>query len=112
MIQMIPFSLKKLPHADLQAEFYRFCCKEGVPVSLEYKYENCRFDAVIHNKGFVVAIIEIKSYRSKKPAKLNTKQFAKYSQYGIPVFYVVRMKDIIPTIKSIKQILAVDFYLV
>lgn len=58
-------------------------------MELEYKFDHCRFDAIIHNDKDILCIIETKNalkkdYYGEKPYV--TKQLNKYLKYGIPVF--------------------------
>lgn len=77
---------KRLPEANIQAEFYHRCRLLGLRLCLEYKYEHCRFDAVmLDNKDNIYAIIEFKSRIKPIIGDYNTKQIKKYQQYGIPI---------------------------
>lgn len=102
----IPFLYNKISEATIQGELYHKLRKEGITCYLEYKYEDCRFDCVIIVGSKVYMIIECKSYKrdSKKPIT-NTKQYKKYSKYGIPVLYCVRWTDISKTVLSVKTYL-------
>jgi len=90
-----------IPSANIQAEFYRQCLDNGISVYLEYKYENCKFDAVVYENDDVRFIVEFKSYATKRTPKRNTKQMKKYGSYGIPVILVTRMEDVCLAINQI-----------
>lgn len=77
---------KRIPEANIQAEFYHRCRGLGLRLCLEYKYEHCRFDAVmLDNEDNIYAIVEFKSRIKPIIGDYNTKQIKKYQQYGIPI---------------------------
>ena len=77
---------KRLPEANIQAEFYHRCRLLGLRLCLEYKYEHSRFDAVmLDSDDNIYAIIEFKSRIKPIIGDYNTKQIKKYQQYGIPI---------------------------
>lgn len=84
----------RLSEANIQAEFYRQCKDAGINIYLEYKYQNCIFDAVIYNNDEIEHIIEFKSYKTTKKPKINTKQLKKYSSFGIHIILITRMESI------------------
>lgn len=94
---------KRISEANIQAEFYRKCLENKLNCYLEYKYDKCRFDAVLYHKynKDIYAIVEIKSYIKKQSPNLNTKQLEKYSQYNIPIYVIGRIEDIDSTIEKI-----------
>jgi hypothetical protein len=91
---------RKLPEANIQAELYHRCKTAGISVLLEYSVKRqdgkkCRFDAVLLKGTEIVGIIEVKSY--KNPARqpnANTKQMAKYREFGVPVYLVTHMNHL------------------
>lgn len=87
----------RIPEANIQAEFYRRCWAKGVKVLLEIKHERSRFDAVVFCEDAAVAIVEVKNYSNKRISAgykngeytpKQTKQFAKYNDYGVPVIVI------------------------
>ncbi len=77
----------RLSEANIQAEFYRQCKDIGLDVYLEYKHEGSRFDEIKF-------IIEIKSYKTQRAPKRNTKQIKRYESYKVPVLMITRMEMI------------------
>jgi nicotinate-nucleotide pyrophosphorylase len=98
---------KRLPEANIQAEIYHVCKKNGIGCLLEYKIDNCRFDVVLFDTGTqeIYAIIEVKSfkYHTNKAWSGNedTKQMRKYKTYGLPVYIIGRMEHVSKTVKMI-----------
>ena len=91
------FIKKRVPEANIQAEFYRLCRANDIRVLLEVKYENCRFDALIFKDDRPFAIIEVKNYSHRKSTiGLTTKgrQMKKYMKYGLPIIGVLSSKHI------------------
>ncbi|MBA7682254.1 hypothetical protein ES703_90603 [subsurface metagenome] len=73
------------------------CRDANVNICLEYKHNDCRFDAVIYDKNNeILAIIEFKNRWGKYANYVNTdtKQHKKYISYGIPVIYVLNFSDV------------------
>lgn len=99
---------RRVPEANVQAEFYMACRKRGIPVLLEITYERCRFDALVFHNDKPVAIVEVKNYAKgalKRGLKPNSRQVRKYSKYGIPIIPVLATSHIMPAINSIAQII-------
>lgn len=103
------FKPKKTSEANIQAEFYKQCVEAGLQCFLEYKQRGqagqrgCRFDAVIHKEGQIIAIIEVKN--PMRPSKYDwskTNQYKRYHSYGIPVFLIKGMADIPGTIAKLR----------
>lgn len=91
MFKFIP--PKRQAEANIQAQFYMRCKQAGISCLLEYKQDNCRFDAVVYKDDNVICLIEIKNYTEHTANKKvfggkKTKQFEKYEAYGYPVFYI------------------------
>ena len=102
---ILRFRRKRIPEANIQAEFYRQCKNNGINVCLEYRFSGCRFDAVVYDQNkFIHFIVEVKSYTdpNKKP-NWNTKQIKKYKQFRTPVLLIVRMEGIKEAIEHIKK---------
>ena len=96
----------RISEVSIQAEFFHQCRVANIPCYLGYKYEHSVFDAVIYDKPTreIYCLVEVKSYSKKDKEVYIGKQFAKYSRYGLPIFYIVRMEDIHPTINKIKEL--------
>lgn len=101
-----PYS-KKLPKANIQAEFYKQCKDNNINVCLEYKYNNCRFDAIVYDKyNFVWFIVEIKNYKHPKKGRITfkyTKQYKKYSSFHTELILITCMKEVKKYVKYIKN---------
>lgn len=96
---------KRLPEANIQAEFYHRCRGIGLRLCLEYKYEHCRFDAVmIGDDDMVYAIVEFKSRIYPIDGVYDTKQIRKYSQYNIPIVLCFSYKEIDNAINECKKL--------
>ena len=96
--------LKRLPEANIQAEFYHRCREEKINCILEYKVGNCKFDAVVYDdKRNALLIIEFKSYKTNKAPKTNTKQIEKYKKHGLSIMMVTRFDDVEWAISYIKD---------
>ena len=93
---------KRISEANIQAEFYSQCKSNNINVYHEYKYEECRFDAVIYEHDKIILIVEFKSYKRKRKPNYETKQIQKYKKYNIPILIVGRMEDVKRTVNYIK----------
>jgi hypothetical protein len=93
--------------ATIQAEIYRQLMDRGIRSVLEFRIDDCRFDiAVVNPDNHLVAIIECKNYRTEgKDFNTNTKQYGKYSKYGVPVIGCVRQDDIAGVVLRISNLL-------
>jgi hypothetical protein len=94
--------------AMVQAELYSALQAKGIRCVLEYRINNhCRLDcAVAGTDNQLVAIVECKNYRNiDKPFNESTKQFAKYSSFGVPVIGCVRLTDIDGVVLRIQNLL-------
>lgn len=100
-------NLKRLPESNVQAEFYRQCKDNNINVCLEYKYNNCRFDAIVYDRyNFVWFVIEVKNYKNPKLGRKRfkyTKQFKKYSSFHTELLLITCMDDIKITVEYIKN---------
>lgn len=96
----------RVAESNITAECYHQLRLIGITPYLEYKFEKCRFNMVIHEDSKILIIIEFRS-RSEKYKDKNrlTKQFYKYAQYGIPVLYCKHPSQIPATIEQIVQLL-------
>jgi hypothetical protein len=98
----------KVPEANIQAEFYMLCRKNGIQILLEVRYMDCRFDALVFNQGRPFAIIEIKNYGKKCSVRglpKNGRQWNKYSRFGIPLIEVLNSSQIIPKFNALVEML-------
>ena len=90
-----PSSGSKIPEANIQAELYCRCKQAGVICILGYRLSGAEFDAMIYDKNKKEAIIvEVKSYRTDRPARTNTKQLKKYARFGYPIYIISRESSI------------------
>jgi hypothetical protein len=92
-------SSRRVPEANIQAEFYLLCRQHGIPVLLEVTHEDCRFDALIFKDDKPFAIVEIKNYGSRcsvRGLKKDGRQWKKYSKYGVQVIQVLNSRQIVP----------------
>lgn len=99
---------KRVPEANIQAEFYLLCRRHGIRILLEVKYENCRFDALVFNGERPFAIIEVKSRGPKRAIyglNQNGRQMQKYSRYGLPIIGVVSPRHIISAFNKLLTLL-------
>jgi hypothetical protein len=89
---------------EIQAELYGLLRNMKLDVRGELHQKPCRFDLVVFDGKKAVCIIEVKKWVLKKePTK--TKQFKKYSNYGLPVIYCVNMEDVPNTLDRVKQVI-------
>lgn len=103
------FLPRKDTEANLQYRFMKACEAYGLKVFAEYpsRYNEapgCRFDVVIHNGKYILALVEIK--RKSRNAKrgdlwLKTRQCKKYMSFGRPVFLVYDDNDFVEILNSI-----------
>lgn len=100
---------KRLPEANILAEFYCQCKASGVHCVLEYTYAHSRLDAVIVKDGLIVAIVEVKSYSNDRPPNTKTKQFEKYRRFGVPLFWITRVNQVPKVVSEIQDFLAYSF---
>ena len=98
--------LNKLPEANIQAEFYHQCRLQKIKCILEYKVENCRFDALVYDENRnVKCIVEFKSYKTRKKPKTNTNQINKYKKFGLPIIMCTRFEDVKWAVEEAKKTL-------
>ena len=97
---------KRLPEANILAEFYCQCKAAGLNCFLEHTYRGSRFDAVIIKDDFIVAIVEVKSYSNTRPPNTETKQFEKYRRFGVPLFWITRLSQVSEVVKGIQDFMA------
>lgn len=98
---------RKLPEANVQAEFYHRCRNLGLRLCLEYRLDNCRFDAVmINSRDEIYAIVEFKSWiRDKDVTNYDSKQLQKYRVYGVPVVFCSKYSKLDATIAKCMALL-------
>lgn len=95
---------KRVSEATIQAEFYHRCRESKIRCYLEYKYERSRFDAVLYDENKnIYAIVEFKSRTKECGINKDGRQYKKYSQYKIPIIYVMNIKAVELAIIYIKQ---------
>ena len=97
----------KVPEANIQAEFYMLCRKHNIPVLLEIKYKNCRFDAVVFKNDKPIAIVEVKNYSIKtstRGLKKTSRQWIKYNSFGLPVIELLNSKMIFNAFDEVVRI--------
>ena len=100
-VRPVDFLPRRQTEANLQAEFYAQAKARGLSVFLEYpsrwnESPGARFDAVIHSRGRILAICEIK--RSPQPEKRrrtwpNSRQGKIYLSWPLPVFLIITPAD-------------------
>jgi len=101
----------RISEGTIQAECYHRLRLLDIESHMEHRHENCRFDLVIVKDGNILAIIEFKNYArdySHRKRLRNSKQFQKYSSYGVPVIYCRKMEEVDQTIEKIKGIMAIN----
>lgn len=83
------------------------CKLLGIPCYLEYKYDNCRFDAVIFDDSSleILILVEFKS-KIKNSKNLKTKQLEKYRDHGLPVVLISKSDQLEEGILEVLGILA------
>ena len=97
----------RVPEANIQAEFYLLCRKHKIPVLLEVKYMNCRFDAVIFCNDRPCAIVEVKNFTektAKRGLKKNGRQYRNYTKFGIPLIQLLNSKQILKAFDDVLEI--------
>lgn len=103
---------RRKSEANVQAELYRMLWNESTPCYLEYKVGNCRFDLVLLNRteSKVLAIVEVKNhvYRGESEVRKPniTKQFQKYSAFGVPLIYCLGEEQVESVFIQLKKIYA------
>lgn len=96
-------------HEDnLKFELAKGCARSGIMLHFEYRYGDCRFDAVVVRGDDILAIIEVKNWAGQVEAHKKTqkpsKQLAKYVQFGVPVYVLWFYTGIGPLIKRLNTI--------
>jgi len=99
---------KRQSEFEVQSHLYEILKSMGLNVRGEVKFEHCLFDLVIYDsENKPICIIEVKKrkegYSIDRYKK--TKQYAKYTQYGVPLIVCGNYNDIIPTIERITKLL-------
>lgn len=104
---------RRLPEVNIQAELYHQCKLRGITCFLGYRVKRpgehtCYFDAVILKDNRIACIVEVKSHleRYTVPRSRKTKQFRRYSSFGIPVLYLTRMDYMDLFFKQLTNILS------
>ena len=108
-----PRIMDYLPRRDTEQNLkYRFCkaCEQyGLKFFAEYpsrwnESPGCRFDLVIHNGKFILALVEIKrksGNRKRGEMWLQTRQCKKYLSFGRPVFLVYDDNDFAQVLNAV-----------
>lgn len=101
----------RLPEPVIQAEIYRHLrekdiqCTVGCPIFCEAYGGELTPDVAILYKGYVIGIIEIKSFKKVKSVsnqiinnldahKIKSKQLKRYLLFGVPLYYCTNWDDI------------------
>lgn len=93
---------KRMPEANIQAEIYRYCRNNNISICLEYKKDNCRFDAVIIKNEKIIAIVETKSRKNIDHDRVKrTLQYRKYKKYNVPIILCLHWSEIEKTCQTI-----------
>lgn len=112
----VPRVMDFLPRKDTEANLtYRFCkaCEQyGLKFFHQYpsrwnEAPGCRFDVVIHNSKYILALVEIKrKSRNKRRGELwrGTRQCAKYLSFGRPVFLIYDDADFVSVLNTIHDL--------
>ncbi len=101
------FRLKRcrLPEANIQAECYHRLRQLGIKSCLEYKHDHCRFDMVVLKGTEIIAIVEFKNRKDRNAVvNKNSRQYLRYSKYGVPVIYCMHRLEIDKTVEAIKSL--------
>ena len=105
-----------LPRRDSEQNLkYRFCKAleaYGFKFYCEYpsrwnEAAGCRFDIVIHNDRYILALVEIKKKSTNKKRGelwLQSRQCKKYLSFGRPVFLVYDDKDFVEVLNCIEDL--------
>lgn len=96
----------RVTEANITAELYHQFKLAGIECYLEYKLDHCFFDVVVLKENIIKAAVEVKSYCQNRPINTHTKQFAKYLQIGLPIFWITRLEQIPKVLEEIRQFLA------
>ena len=107
--RIMDFIPRKDTEANLQYRFMKACEAYGLKVFSQYpsrwnESPGCRFDIVVHNGQYILALVEIKRNSSnKKRGELwrNTRQCKKYLSFGRPVFLVYDENDFAQVLNAI-----------
>lgn len=95
--------LKRYDEHNLSSEIYHQLKLLGIRSHLEYKHENSIFDLIVLDaQDNIKFIVEVKNLEHKVKGRTNTKQFAKYIQYNIPIVFVYKLSQIAEAIEYIK----------
>lgn len=107
------YSVSSLPSANLQAEIYHKCRLENIMCILEYTFyisnnKTVKPDITIFSNNQPIAIIETKrenncNYRLDRWK--STKQYAKYVEVNLPIFFCDNFKSIDFLIFQLKKLL-------
>lgn len=94
---------KKVPEANIQAEFYYECRRLGVPCILEYSTITGRHDLAVFNAGcdHLLCVIECKIDPSR-----GFKQLLRYQRLGVPILKLCQLEDCAAVARQIKS----DFF--
>jgi len=111
------YHVKKLAEVNIQAECYHQLRLLGIKTCLEYKTrtadgQGCQFDMVVlkeleYNQYEIIAIVEFKNHKKEYDfiEAMKTKQYYKYSSFGIPLIYCRRREELQSTVDKIVQLI-------
>lgn len=100
------FTPKYRAEANLQADFYHQCRTVGLHPYLEYSYQHCRFDCVIVDNGWIIAIVETKPSPKHGRNRQTERQLETYNYFSenTPIFLLTSNADIHKIIAKIQRI--------
>ena len=84
----------RIAEANIQAELYKQAKEAGLNNNHENKFQGSIFDVIIYDDDQIQCIIEVKSYKTSREPKLDTKQMKKYASFNVPLLIVTRMDDV------------------
>lgn len=103
------FSLERDNEAYIHFELYRLLVNRGFQVYPEYRHKPnideraCRFDLVLHCKGEIYLIIEVKRSKRSQDYYRRSRQYKRYSAHGVPVIHVNARYDLVQVVELIAQ---------
>ena len=94
----------KMTEGTIKSEIYHQLRLNNIDsrVEMSLRKIHSRVDIGVLKNDELIAIIEVKNYKSNKPFNYNTRQIRKYSQLNIPVLGCCSYENISDIIKQIK----------